>query len=517
MTYLNRRELTSTVCFLLCTTVLLAAPSAQPATTQPAASQPAGPLKFVVSFDPAIQSTPYTGRVWIMTSTIQRRDPRFGPDWFSPEPFASVEVKDWKPNTPLEIADNAAAFPVPISQWPAKRFRIQAVMDLAGDGRKHPGAPGNGYSSVVSKRINPKTSGPIELKIRHTAPQPKMLEDDRIKSVEIESKLLSKFFGKPTKIRAALCLPVGYDPKGPLRYPTVYDIPGFGGDPRQVLIYRARPPKTDQPFVYIVPDPNCPLGHHVFADSANNGPWGQAFVEELIPYLEKEFRLVPEPRARFLTGHSSGGWSSLWLQITHPDYFGGVWSMAPDPVDFRDFTGINLYAPGENAFKDREGKARHIARLNGVPILTVRDFFNMESAEGPGGQMGSFEAVFSPRGPDGRPLELFDRKTGAINPEVAKAWENYDINLVLRKNWKELGPKLAGKIHIIVGDTDTFYLEGAVRLLEKTLKELGSDAEVTIVPGKDHMNLPFAPEATGRFAQMADKYQATTSRPATAP
>lgn len=495
----------------------LAAPSTQNAPTQPAASQPAGPLKFVVSFDPDVQKTPYTGRVWIMTSTIQRREPRFGPDWFNAEPFASIEVKDWKPDTPLAIADNAVAFPVPISRWPAKRFRIQAVMDLAGDGRKHPGAPGNAYSPVVNKRIDPKSSGPIELRIRRIAPPTRLLQDDRIKSVEIESKLLSTFFGHPVKLRAALCLPVGYDPKGPLRYPAVYDIPGFGGDSRMILYYRARPPKSDQPFVYVVPDPNCPLGHHVFADSANNGPWSQALVEELIPYLEKEFRLVAEPRGRFLTGHSSGGWSSLWLMITHPDYFAGVWSSAPDPVDFRDFTGINLYAPGENAFKDREGKARPIARMNNVPTITVRDFMTMESAQGPGGQLSSFEAVFSPRGPDGQPLRLFDRKTGAINPEVAKTWQAYDINLYLRKNWKQLAPKLAGKLHIIVGDKDNFYLDGAVRLLEKTLKELGSDAEVIIVPDKDHMSLNFAPESQSRYQQMADQFRAATSQPARAP
>lgn len=494
-----------------------AAPTTQPAASQPTSSQPAGPLKFLVSFDPTVQKSPFTGRVWIMTSTIQRRDPRFGPDWFFTEPFASVEVKDWKPDTPLEIADNAVAFPVPISEWPAKRFRIQAVMDLAGDGRRHPGAPGNAYSSVVNKRIDPKTSGTIDLRIRRVAPPAKLIEDERIKSVEIESKLLTRFFNKPTKIRAALCLPVGYDPKGPLRYPAVYDIPGFGGGPRQVLYYRGMPPKTDQPFVFIVPDPNCPLGHHVFADSANNGPWSQALVEELIPYLEKEFRLDPEPRARFLTGHSSGGWSSLWLMITHPDYFAGVWSSAPDPVDFRNFTGINLYASGENAFKDRENKARPIARMNNVPTLTVRDFAKMETAQGPGGQLGSFEAVFSPRGPDGQPQELFDRKTGVINPEVAKAWQAYDINLCLRKNWKQLAPKLAGKLHIIVGDKDNFYLDGAVVLLAQTLKELGSDAEVIIVPDKDHMTLPLAPESQSRYQQMADKYRAATSQPASPP
>ena len=90
----------------------------------------------------------------------------------------------------------------------------------------------------------------------------------------------------------------------------------------------------------------------------------------------------------------------------------------------------------------------------------------MEDVIGDGGQLRSFEAVFSPLGPDGRPRRLWDRNTGAIDPEVAHAWEAYDIRLVLERNWPTLGPKLAGKLHVFTGALDTFYLEGAVRLLK---------------------------------------------------
>ena len=51
-----------------------------------------------------------------------------------------------------------------------------------------------------------------------------------------------------------------------------------------------------------------------------------------------------------------------------------------------------------------------------------------------------------------------------------------------------MGPKVAGKLHIIGGGEDTFYLEGALELLQATLQELGSDAQVEIVEGADHSN-----------------------------
>jgi acetyl esterase/lipase len=86
-------------------------------------------------------------------------------------------------------------------------------------------------------------------------------------------------------------------------------------------------------------------------------------------------------------------------------------------------------------------------------------------------------------------MKLFDVATGRIDPAVQKAWEKYDISLLLRNNWKTLGPKLKGKIHIIVGTADTFHLDEAVRLLDAEMKKLGSDAKFTYLPGKTHFDL----------------------------
>ena len=108
-------------------------------------------------------------------------------------------------------------------------------------------------------------------------------------------------------------------------------------------------------MIYVVLDPGCRTGHHTFADSDNNGPYGKSLIEELIPHIESKFRAIGKPGARFVTGHSSGGWSSLWLQVTYPDFFGGTWSTAPDSVDFRDFQKVNVYDPKENMFVDAKG------------------------------------------------------------------------------------------------------------------------------------------------------------------
>src|SRR5262249_37747890 len=154
--------------------------------------------------------------------------------------------------------------------------------------------------------------------------------------------------------------------------------------------------------------PDCRTGHHVFADSDNNGPYGKALTEELIPHIEQTFRALGKPSARLLTGHSSGGWSSLWLQMTHPDFFGGVWSTPPDPVDFRDFQRVNIYQDA-NIFTDADGQPRPLARRNGKVIMHYQPFSDMEVVMGRGGQLQSFEAVFSPRGADSKPKPLWDR------------------------------------------------------------------------------------------------------------
>jgi pimeloyl-ACP methyl ester carboxylesterase len=451
--------------------------------------RPVAPLQFAVTYDSAITDS-YTGRVYVLLSTSAEAEPRRGPAWRNTEPFFALDVEDWKPDTPLFFDEGALGYPGPPGTVEQNAYRIQAVM------RRNPDAPslgegeGTAYSAVAVRKLDGPTSGQVVLRIDRLVEAQPFAGTDDVKLIETRSELLSAFYGRDVMLRAAVILPPGYDDSDRC-YPALYFIGGFSSDHRWAPLIKQRfatLPGADR-ILFVVPDPLCRTGHHAFADSDNNGPRGRALVEELIPALERELRLVAAPTARFLTGHSSGGWSSLWLQVTYPEIFGGVWSVAPDPVDFRSFQQANIYEPGVNVYADKHGKPRPIMRMQDRVMMWFEPFARMEWVRGAGGQLGSFEAVFSPRAADDRPAPLFDRDTGAVDPAVAEAWKRYDIRLILDDNWNDLAPKLTGKLNVFVGDQDNFYLEDAVELLKAWQVSTGADAVVEIIPGRNHSNV----------------------------
>ena len=442
-------------------------------------------LAFEVAYPSIPVPAPITARVYVLLERGNSRlEPRFGPEWFRPEPFFARDVKGWKPTQTVRIDSAATGFPGPLDSLEPGDYTVQAVVRLNPDTHSIGTGEGNAYGPVVHAGIEPKATSTIRLEVDKLVPPRKFQETERIKLAELESPLLSAFYHRPIKHRAAVVLPAER-PVGKL--PTVYIIPGFGGDHHMAGMFVANSrmnyardmvPRGAGPRLRHGPPCLCRQCHQRAAGPGPHRGIHSLPGEDLSP--------GGGPSHRLLNGHSSGGWSSLWLQVTYPGCFGGTWSTSPDPVDFRDFQRINIYAPGENMFCDRQGKSRPIARMGILPIIFYDRFSKMEEAMGPGGQLGSFEAVFSPLGRDGQPRKLWDRATGAIDPEVAKAWEAYDIRLVLERNWPTLGPKLSGKIHVITGGMDTFYLEGAAQLLKDSLAQLKSDAVVEIIPGRDH-------------------------------
>lgn len=194
---------------------------------------------------------------------------------------------------------------------------------------------------------------------------------------------------------------------------------------------------------------------------------------------------------RFLTGHSSGGWATLWLQVTYPALFGGTWPTSPDSSDFRDFTNADLYAPNANLYVGADGTPLPLVRDKGKVMATLRQFAQQEAVLGAyGGQFASFDWVFSPRGPDGRPLPMFDRATGKADPSVVAYWrDHYDIAYIVARDWAKLRPHLDGKIHLTVGTADTFYLDGAAHRLQAVLDGLGAKSSFRFLEGKTHSDL----------------------------
>ena len=423
---------------------------------------------------------------------------------------AAREVTHLAPGDGLSVDADAIAFPAGFSTLPAGDYYLQAVLDANHDYNYDGRGAGDLVSKVVEARLPAKQA--IALTLTDTVPAreawkfpPQAMSETTNKHfdearrhaqpLDFVSPALSAFRGRPVHMRGWVLLPPDYD-AGKGTYPVVYFTHGFGGNldylaANAAASYGWMAEGLVPPMIGVFLDESGPTGTHEFADSVNNGPWGQALTTELIPWLEKQYRMDAKPSGRFLTGHSSGGWATLWLQVRYPKVFGGTWSTAPDSSDFRDFTGADIYAENANAYRRTDGSAIPLVRHEGKVIATFEQFAKLERVLGEyGGQMASFDWVFSPRGADGRPQPMFDRDTGAVDPQVAAYWrEHYDISQRLKTQWPALKRDLDGKIHVIVGDADTFYLDGAAHKLKETLDGLGAKAEVRFVPGRTHSDL----------------------------
>lgn len=423
---------------------------------------------------------------------------------------AAQEVAHLAPGASVAVDTDAMAFPAGFSQLPPGEYAVQAVLDVDRDYNYGGRGAGDLVSDVATVRLGGGELPALSLVKALPAHEPWTLSERapqamrdalpaaraNTEAIDFTSPALSAFWGRPIAMHGWVLLPPDYAADPRRTFPTVYFTHGFGGNRNSlvahaIVVDKAMRAGEMPPMIWVFLDESGATGTHEFADSVNNGPWGTALVTELIPALEEKYRMDATASGRFLNGHSSGGWATLWLQVTYPKVFGGTWSTSPDASDFRDFTGVDIYADGANAYRKPDGTPRPLVRADGEVKVTFEQYARLERVFGPvGGQMASFEWVFSPRGEDGRPVPLFDRDTGAVDPEVAAYWrEHYDIAHRLRTQWPQLAPDLDGKIHVIVGDADTFYLDGSARLLQATLQDVGAQADVRFMPGRTHFDL----------------------------
>jgi len=331
-----------------------------------------------------------------------------------------------------------------------------------------------------------------------------------IKHVKMESKLLTEFWGRSMELGAHVLLPEGFDDHPEARYPIMIfhghfptDFGGFRTIPpdpdleptysdrfqlegynkivqQEAYDFYQRWISKDFPrFIAIEVQHANPYYDDSYAvNSENLGPWGDAITYELIPYIEEQFRGLGEGWARFLYGGSTGGWEAFGVQVLYPDEFNGAFAACPDSLDFRHYSAVNIYED-DNAYHTA-GPFRKTARpgmrdWRGHVSATLEDMNHREVVLGTKGRSGDqwdiWEAVYSPVGPEGYPARIWDKKTGVIDAEIANHWrENYDLRHILERDWKVLGPKLVGKIHLYCGTMDNYYLNNGVVLMEEFLE-----------------------------------------------
>jgi putative esterase len=466
-------------------------------------------LRFQIRVDPAVASGPVSGRLIVfMTNRSDRVDviePAFG-EHAADTWVTAREIQSVAPGDAVDIDGDDIAAPGPLSSAPSGEYQVMALLDTDHNAAFATITAADLRSKVMTITHQAQTADDaVTLTLEERGTEPPIELPSGTRAIDFVSPSLSSFWGRPIHMRAFVVVPPGYE-RGRARYPTAYITQGFSGYVAGFVGYFGTMIATRMsdgsmpPMIWVLLDESFTSGTHEFVDSVNNGPWGRALTSELIPYLERQFRMDANRSGRLLNGHSSGGWATLWLQVNYPALFGGTWSSSPDPTDFHDFLGVDL-ASDENLYHAPDGAARPLVRIGGRPVQTVEQFAKQEAVLGEyGGQMSSFEWVFSPRGPDGRPLPLFDRVRGDIRHDVAAYWrEHYDLSYLLATNASRLVPSLRGRLHVVAGTEDTFYLDRAARRLQQTIEPLGYQPRFTYLSGRNHFDL-YEPDLMARIA-----------------
>lgn len=471
-----------------------------------AAPAVAAPLRFEVRIGQGVVRKSQAGRLFVVVSRRDQPEPRLGIGGTGKDasPVFARDVRGVTDAVPGVIDHTAISFPIDsMSALPPGDYFVQAVLDTNLDLRSV-NAPGNLYSAVAKVSLDPARTGTISLTLTGVvAPEQLPPDTEFVKYLKLPSTLLSDFHKRPIYLRAGIILPRDYGKDPARRFPVRVRIGGYGA--RFTGVGRMMAPASefrkvweaaDSPsFIVIHLDGDGPLGDPYQVNSDNHGPFGDAITQELIPYVERTYNGIGQGSARVVDGGSTGGWVSFALQVFYPEYFSGAWSYCPDGVDFRGFQLVNIYDDA-NAYVNQRGFERPAARdVNGDVRMTMRHEVGLENVLGAGDnwamsgqQWGAWNATYGPRGPDGRPVPLWDPRSGAIDRSVLDHWKRYDLRLILEQNWAVLAPKLKSKIHVWIGDADNFFLNNAVHMLDAFLSKAMPPYEgsITYGPGMGH-------------------------------
>jgi len=485
------------------------------------ASRAPRPLRIEVSVPASLESRPIDGRVILVISRRQTPEPRFAQmTGLNAQPMFGVDVDGLKPGQPAVIDAATRGWPVEsLRDIPPGDYFVQATLNVyttvtradghtikvhldQGEGQNYRTSPGNLVTNVEKVRIDPSTGGTVKIAFARKNPPIEAPRDTKyVKHIRFRSEVLSRWWGTDIFLGAIALLPDGWAERPNAHYPVIYN---HGHFPRTFGGIRETPPDPSAPepqqrqqtgayrfyqdwvsgrmgrvIIVLIQHPTPFYDDSYAVNSQNNGPYGDALWQELVPRVEKEFRGIPEAWARMTYGGSTGGWESLAWQIFYPDRLNGTWTFCPDPVDFRYFQLVDIYKDDNAFYPNSEWKHTPLRpwsrALDDQTQMSQFDASRYEEVLGTRGrsgeQMDIFMATFGPAGPDGYPKLLYDKWTGVIDRSVAEYWrEHYDLRHIVERDWKALGPKLVGKIHVFAGDQDTFLLEEATYKLQEYLE-----------------------------------------------
>ena len=280
--------------------------------------------------------------------------------------------------------------------------------------------------------------------------------------------------GDPAQRPLAVYVPPGYDADTDRRYPSVYVIQGYTGT---LAMWDNRTPfrptfpeavdalfaaDAAPPCVLVFVDAWTAYGGSQFVDSPGTGRYHSYLCDEIVPFVDANYRTLAAAEHRGIAGKSSGGFGAMVTPMLRPDLFGGLASHAGDAL--YELCYIPDFGDAVRALRDYDGSYERF----------WEDFASrppMSNATDPQLVMTYGVAAAFSADPDGTVHLPFDLRTGRLDDAVWARWLAWDPVRMVPDHADALRGLRA--IYLDGGTRDEWYLELGALAFRDALAEIG--------------------------------------------
>jgi len=219
------------------------------------------------------------------------------------------------------------------------------------------------------------------------------------------------------------------------------------------------------PVVLALPDAFTSLGGNQYVNSAALGRWEDFLLDEMLPAIERRFRVRRDAGGRAVFGHSSGGYGALIQGLKHGDAWGAVACHAGD-MGFEVLYRRDL--PGALDVLARHGGSveRFLGHLRGAQSIRSNEMHALMVLA----MAASYDP--DPAAPFGVVLPL-DLHTAELDPQRWARWLEHDpLTLVERPTCRESLERLRA-LYIDCGTSDPYFCHYGARAFVRRLERHG--------------------------------------------
>ncbi|WP_425395927.1 alpha/beta hydrolase [Aeoliella sp.] len=309
----------------------------------------------------------------------------------------------------------------------------------------------------------------------------------RLETPWLDSTILADNLpGDPTRRMLPVYLPPGYDDEPQRRFPVIYNLTGHGTSAPMMLnsvawgenfferLDRLIATGEAEPIIAVVPDCFTLFGGAQFLNTPALGNYEDYITQEIIPYVDTNFRTLADRQHRGLVGKSSGGYGTMVQGMRHPELFSALASHSGDI--YFEFGLLPDLAYLFETFRKHGGIEAFITKIPGFKPKTHRDFW------GPIGML-CYGAAYAPdlSAPRGFHLPI-DEETGALVDEIWQRWLEWDpVRMIDRPEYLQAYRQM-NYIYLDCGYWDDLNFAVGTRVMSKKLTAAGIEHEMELFP-----------------------------------